>query len=147
MARTPRAKHLVQAFAACANMAAMTPKTATLGSEIRRLRADAGETLRGFARSIGVSAPHLSDIEHDRRRPSKEVLEKIVQKLAHVGATYEALDKLDARLDAESQLLASENPEVKMMLRTVKELQDSGRPLSEVLKNLEAMLKKGKGRA
>ena len=44
----------------------------TLGSEIQRLRTEAGFTLRGFALKAEISAAFLSDIERDRRRPSEE---------------------------------------------------------------------------
>lgn len=123
----------------CANVASMTKKPATLGSEIRRLRSALGATLRGFAQRIEVSPPHLSDIEHDRRRPSKDVLERIAHELRSVGATYDGLDKLDTRFDADTQEWAAETPEAKTMLRLARE---SGRPMADVLKQLERVLKK-----
>ena len=131
------------AFALCANIAVMRPKPATLGSEIRRLRTEAGTTLRGFAQRVGVSAPHLSDIEHDRRRPSGDVLRKIALELRSVDATYEDLDKLDTRFDSGTQEWASENPEAKMMLRMARE---SGQPMADVLKELERILKQSRRR-
>ena len=120
-----------------ANMANMDPQATTLGREIRRLRTTAGTTLRGLARSVGVSAPHLSDIERDRRRPSKGLLKKIVGELQAVGATHAGLDRLDTRFESDLQEWAAATPEVRMLLRKVKE---SGRPVSEVLKSLERML-------
>ncbi len=115
----------------------MSPKRLTLGSEIRRLRTEAGVSLREFAKRIEVSPPHLSDIEHDRRRPSEEVLRRIVRQLRSVGATYEALDRLDARLDPETQAWAAENPGAKAMLRMARE---SGRPVDEILQELRRAL-------
>jgi transcriptional regulator with XRE-family HTH domain len=117
----------------------MRKKPATLGGEIRRLRSQLGATLRGFAQRIQVSAPHLSDIEHDRRRPSKEVLERITHELRSVGATYEGLDKLDTRFDADTQEWAAETPEAKTMLRLARE---SGQSMADVIKQLERVLKK-----
>ena len=122
-----------------ANVANMNPPATTLGREIRRLRTSAGTTLRGMARSVGVSAPHLSDIEHDRRRPSKELLRKIVDQLEPAGATHAGLDRLDTRFESDLQEWAAATPEVRMLLRKVKE---SGIPLSELLQLLERRLKK-----
>jgi transcriptional regulator with XRE-family HTH domain len=115
----------------------MSPPAPTLGREIRRLRTSAGTTLRGLARAVGVSAPHLSDIEHDRRRPSKELLEKIVGELQSAGATHAGLDRLDTRFERDLQEWAAATPEVRLLLRKVKE---SGLPVGEVIKLLERRL-------
>ena len=125
-----------------ANMAYMNLERTTLGREIRRLRMLDGTTLRQFALGVGISAPHLSDIERDRRRPSKELLKRIARELKQAGATHEGLERLDARFETDLQEWASQTPEVRLMLRAVKE---SGRPVAEVLKDLEAMLHKGRG--
>lgn len=115
----------------------MSAKPTTLGREIRRLRTLSGTSLRGFAHSVGVSAPHLSDIERDRRRPSRELLKTIARGLHSVGATHASLDRLDARFESDLQEWASETPEVRILLRKIKE---SGRPVSEFLKRLEKIL-------
>lgn len=124
-------------------MAYMNERPTSLGHEIRRLRSEAGTTLRGLARTVGVSAPHLSDIERDRRRPSKPLLKKLVGELKSVGATYADLDRLDTRLEGDLQEWTAANPEVRMLLRRVKE---SGRPVGEVLKRLERFLDPGSRR-
>lgn len=118
-------------------MAYMDPKATTLGGELRRLRTSAGTTLRGLARTVDVSAPHLSDIERDRRRPSKALLAKLVVELQSVGASVAGLDRLDARFERDLQEWAAATPEVRRLLRQVKE---SGRPVSDVLKDLERLL-------
>jgi transcriptional regulator with XRE-family HTH domain len=115
----------------------MDPKTTTLGGELRRLRT--GTTLRSLARSVDVSAPHLSDIERDRRRPSKALLTKLVGQLHSAGATYAGLDRLDARFESDLQEWAAATPEVRRLLRQIKE---SGRSVSEVLAELEQLLGK-----
>ena len=117
----------------------MTPQTNTLGREIRRLRTNSGTTLRGLARAVGVSAPHLSDIEHDRRRPSKDLLKKIVAELQPAGATLAGLDRLDTRFESDLQEWAAATPEVRMLLRTVKE---SGQPIVDVIKVVERMVQR-----
>jgi len=115
----------------------MSPKNTTLGREIRRLRTLSGTSLRGFAAEIGVSAPHLSDIERDRRRPSRELLKIIARALAPVGATHAGLDRLDARFEADLLEWTSETPEVRILLRKIKE---SGRSIAEIIKLLEKRL-------
>ena len=115
----------------------MTPETTTLGSEIRRLRTQSGTSLRRFALAVGVSAPHLSDIERDRRRPSRELLRTIARELQPVGATHAGLDRLDARFESDLQEWAAGAPEVRILLRMIKE---SGRPMAEVLKLVEKLL-------
>jgi transcriptional regulator with XRE-family HTH domain len=115
----------------------MNSKPTTLGREIRRLRTLSGTSLRRFAQTVGVSAPHLSDIERDRRRPSRELLKAIARELNDVGASHAGLDRLDARFESDLQEWASETPEVRILLRKIKE---SGRPVSEFLKLLEKLL-------
>lgn len=43
------------------------------GAEWRKLRKDAGVSLRSLARTMGVSAAYLSDLERGRRNWSEEV--------------------------------------------------------------------------
>ena len=130
-------------FAMFANMAYMEPRRVTLGSEIRHLRTMVGTSLRKFALAVGVSAPHLSDIELDRRRPSKDLLKRIARELRPVGGTHRHLERLDARFESDLQEWVMQNPEVRLMLRRVKE---SGRPVGDVLKKVERMLQTGKRR-
>jgi len=112
-------------------------RTKPLGPEIRRLRLEAGLTLRGLARQLDVSAAHLSDIEHDRRRPSDGLLRKIAKELRHVGATYEALDLLVTGIDSEIREWVSSTPGVRKLLRRVREL---GTPPHEILPVIEKTL-------
>jgi transcriptional regulator with XRE-family HTH domain len=44
----------------------------TLGGALSALRESEGESLSEFAERLGVSRPHLSDIEHGRRAVSLE---------------------------------------------------------------------------
>jgi len=113
---------------------AMADKAKTLGSEIRRLRTDAGETLRGFATRAGISAPHLSDIEHDRRRPSEETLSSICALLKGVGAKYEALTRLSTGLDPDTQAWVSRTPGIRSLLRRI---QDDGTSPEDLLREIE----------
>jgi transcriptional regulator with XRE-family HTH domain len=105
-----------------------------LGQEIRRLRLESGLSLRGLGARIQASAAHLSDIEHDRRRPSEQLLRKIAFALREGGATFESLERLWTGLDAETQEWASSTPGVRALLRLVRE---SGREPREILRVLE----------
>lgn len=109
----------------------------TLGRAIRRLRTEAGHTLRGFAKMIGISAAHQSDIEHGRRLPGDAVLRETAKVLRHVGASYESLRALDARLESDLQEWLQRTPEAGQLLRRVR---DSGRSPREVLEELKQVL-------
>ena len=116
----------------------MSQRRVTLGSEIRRLRGLSGTTLRRLASRLDISAAHLSDIERDKRRPSKQLLTKIANQLKAVGATNAGLDRLDSRFESDLQEWAAATPEVRLLLRKVKESRYS---VSEVLKKLERTLR------
>lgn len=103
----------------------------TLGSEIRRLRLEAEFTLRGFAKMLGHTAAHQSDIEHGRRMPSEDVLRRTVDALAHVGANYDKLKELDTRLGRDLEEWIQEHPDARAMLR---EMKASGRSAKRFLK-------------
>ena len=106
----------------------------SLGQEIRRLRTKAELTLRKFALDLGISAAYQSDIEHDRRRPPDQLLKRMVELLDKVGATYDALEKLDTRMDPDVRLWANATPGVREMLRQIRE---SGQDPREILRKLE----------
>jgi transcriptional regulator with XRE-family HTH domain len=108
-----------------------------LGEEIRRFRLLAGSTLRGFAASVGVSAAHLSDIEHNRRRPSEKLLRRIADKLKKVGATYESLEGLISGIDPQTREWAASTPGARALLRM---LLDAEREPQEIRQALEKIL-------
>ena len=117
-----------------------------LGSEIRRFRLESGITLRGFAKQLGHTAAHQSDIEHGRRMPSKEVLRKTALALAHVGATYEALRELDPRLEPDLEQLVRENPEARALLRATDDrAKATGKSVKEILQELQERLREDDG--
>lgn len=54
-----------------------------LGERIRRLRMTNGQTSGlEFAKLVGISPTYLSDVEHGRRLPNLEILDRIAQALA-----------------------------------------------------------------
>jgi transcriptional regulator with XRE-family HTH domain len=111
----------------------------TLGQEIRRLRMEAGITLRGFAARLDVSAAHLSDIEHDRRRPSEALLQRIAHEFRRYGTTYESLEHLVTGIDAETREWVGSTPGVRKVLH---KLRESGRDPLEILRAIEKTVRR-----
>jgi transcriptional regulator with XRE-family HTH domain len=105
-----------------------------LGQEIRRLRLQAGITLRGLAATLDISAAHLSDIEHNRRRPSEQLLREIANELSDVGATLEALELLVTGVDSVTREWVASTPGARTLLRKILE---SGRSPQEIILVLE----------
>ncbi len=106
----------------------------------------AGVTLRGFAAKLGISAAHLSDIEHNRRRPSEKLLQKIAHGLRGVGATLMSLERLATGIDPEAREWVTSTPGARAVLRR---LVESGLDPEDLLRALErtiARKKKGKTR-
>jgi transcriptional regulator with XRE-family HTH domain len=121
-------------FAEKANIAYMTRPH--LGEEIRRLRLLAGFTLRGLAASLEVSAAHLSDIEHNRRRPSEKLLRKIADKLKKAGATYESLERLISGIDSKTREWAATTPGARALLRMLLEAKRDPQEIHRALEKL-----------
>jgi transcriptional regulator with XRE-family HTH domain len=130
-------------FAPIANIAYMN--RTHLGEEIRRLRLRADFTLRGLAADVGISAAHLSDIEHNRRRPSEKVLRKISDKLEKVGAKYASLEKLISGIDAETREWAATTPGARALLRRLLEADIDPQKIHRALEKLIGPRRSGKG--
>ncbi len=94
-------------------------------------------TLRGLAGTLQVSAAHLSDIEHNRRRPSDDLLRKIARALRRVGATFESLEPLATGLDPDTRDWVASTPGVRKLLRTLKQ---SGQHPLDILPALEKVV-------
>jgi transcriptional regulator with XRE-family HTH domain len=90
----------------------------TLGEAVRFVREARGLTLRELARRIGVSAPFLSDIEHNRR--STEKLGDIARAL---DVPAEELTRFDTRISPDVKEWIVSNPGISRLLRDMK---DSG---------------------
>ena len=100
------------------------PKTvATLGEVIRHLREKQGLTLRGLALKAGISAPFLSDIEHNRRGT-----EKIPALAKALGVGPEVLHAYDGRIPQDLEDWIRKNPEIVGLLT---DLRASGREPSD----------------
>jgi transcriptional regulator with XRE-family HTH domain len=123
-------------LAELANVADMNPTH--LGQEIRRLRLLGGFTLRRLAADLDVSAAHLSEIEHNRRRPSEKLLRKIAVRLRKVGATYDSLESLTSGIDAKTREWAASTPGGRVLLRR---LLEGGQDSGEIYRALERLLR------
>ncbi len=88
----------------------------TLGDAVRYLREQRGMTLRELAEKVGVSAPFLSDLEHNRR--STDRLDAVA---AALGVSTEMLQAFDARLGPELRDWISQSPGMTGLLRELKE--------------------------
>jgi len=108
-----------------------------LGQEPRRLRKEAGFTLGWLAATLEVSAAHLSDIEHNHRRPSDVLLRKIVRALRKAGATFDSLEHLATGSDPDTREWAASTPEVRKLLRMRKQ---SGQNPPDILPAIEKLV-------
>jgi len=115
-----------------------------LGEEIRRLRLHAGFTLRGLAADLDISAAHLSDIEHNRRRPSEKLLRKVADKLRKAGATYESLAQLTSGIDSETREWAAKTPGARALLRRLLEADIDPQEIHHALEKLLGQMPKKK---
>lgn len=106
------------------------PKGPPLGATIRKLRLKADITLRELARRVEISASHLSDIEHGRRMPSDEALQRIANELAEVGASYDDLRLLKPQLEDDLEAWVTSSSEVRQLFRVAK---DSGLTAREMM--------------
>jgi len=112
-------------------------KTTSLSLEIRRLREQSGYSLRSLGTKLDVSAAHLSDIEHNRRRPSEKLLRGIAYELRGTGATFETLEVYLTGIDAETVEWASITPGARVLFRRVRE---SGLQPPDLLRGMEKVI-------
>jgi transcriptional regulator with XRE-family HTH domain len=110
----------------------------TLGDAVRLLREERRFTLRQLADKVGVSAPFLSDIEHNRR--STDRLAELAKAL---GADEKDLKRLDGRVSGELKEWMAANPEIGSILE---EYRQSGRSVDLLLQSLRDTTEKGRGR-
>jgi transcriptional regulator with XRE-family HTH domain len=92
----------------------------TLGEAVRRLREFKGMTLRRLAEKVAVSAPFLSDLEHDRRNTDK--LDKIAEAL---GVPVDYLKRFDARVPASVIRFLRKQPLLVKVIIAVMTLEES----------------------
>jgi transcriptional regulator with XRE-family HTH domain len=116
--------------------------TTTLSLEIRRLRERSGYSLRGLGSRLHVSASHLSDIEHDRRRPSEKLLKGLAYELRETGTTFAALEAQLTGIDAKTVEWAAITPGVRPLFRR---LQESGLLPPDLLRVVDRAISRFRG--
>lgn len=109
---------------------AILEKASSLGEAIRQLRELRGLTLRELAASVGVSAPFLSDLEHNRRRTDK--LDAFARALS---VDADLLKRLDRKLPAELRDWLSSSPE---FLNFLKDFRLAGGTPAELMNDLRS---------
>ena len=110
----------------------MEPKT--LGERIREVRLEKDLSLRQLARSVGKSAPFISDVELGRRFPSPEVLRAIAGQL---GVEASELREYDFRESVRTLgYLSRTNPRWGFALRTAAEEIEKGLTPEELVQKL-----------
>jgi transcriptional regulator with XRE-family HTH domain len=85
----------------------------TVGEQIRAARVAKRLSLRGLAATIGVSAPYMSQVEHDRARLSLERKQQIASVL---GIDVVLLDAAEGYTRDLAHWIA-DNPELVQLLR------------------------------
>jgi transcriptional regulator with XRE-family HTH domain len=92
------------------------PEVTTLGEAIRYLREQRKVTLRWLGREVGVSAPFLSDLEHNRRSTDK--LPEMEKALDVPPGT---LQRFDGRLEKDLAEWLKDNPKLVDLLRSIRD--------------------------
>lgn len=115
----------------------------TLGKIIRELREKKGLTLREFASQVEISPPFLSDLEHDKRRPSEEKLKIIAKKLS---INFDELKKYDGRLNEEVKDWLNEKPLMGSLMRKMAQMpaKDREKFVEKIEKEMTSMSNKKK---
>src|SRR5690242_16713005 len=113
----------------------------TLGQRIRELRDEHDISLRELARTVGVSAAFMSDVELGRRYPTDEILGRIAKKLRTNLADLRAHD---SRAPVEElKQIASANPVYGFALRSMMDqIEQNDLSADELLAMFQARLKK-----
>ena len=97
----------------CSESERMRPES--LGDMIQEARMSRYK-LREFAKLVGISATHLSDIENDRRVPSESVLLEIAQ---HLDLDADTLMVAARRVPEDTKRYVEEVPEAVSLFRTI----------------------------
>ncbi|SRR6266545_1697092 len=106
----------------------------TLGQVIRDARVAAGQSLREFARTLGITPSYQSDIENDRRIPSEDVLKKIAGLLR---LDFEELMALGGRFGEDAERYLRRHPTAGALFRKLSETNAPEDVLRKMLREAE----------
>jgi transcriptional regulator with XRE-family HTH domain len=107
-----------------------------LGETIYHARMAQGLSLRAAAKSLGITASYLSDIENERRIPAEEVLERIGLRL---NVSVDELMALAGRFGEEADRYLKQRPLAVRLLRTIAERRLSDAELRRLLSLAEVL--------
>jgi transcriptional regulator with XRE-family HTH domain len=93
------------------------PRPNYFGSALRKTREGVGLSLRRIADSSGISPTFLSDIEHGRRMPSREIVGKLAAAMELPASDLLKLDPRESLDEIVPEVLAS--PETGVALAAV----------------------------
>ncbi len=106
----------------------------TLGQVIRDARVAAGQSLREFARTLGITPSYQSDIENDRRIPSEDVLKEIAGLLR---LDFEELMALGGRFGEDAERYLRRHPTAGALFRKLSETNAPEDVLRKMLREAE----------
>jgi transcriptional regulator with XRE-family HTH domain len=119
----------------------------TFGTEFRRIRRESQKTLEDVARIMGVSIPHVSDIERGRRSPPPRAM--IAQILEQWGRAEEldSLSQLAMRYRGEFQRAPKNANEERVLvaLERALDVDLSTAEYDQILRFLEDIRRRGNG--
>jgi transcriptional regulator with XRE-family HTH domain len=117
----------------------MANTNTTLGDVIRKARVATDQSLREFARAVGITPSYQSDIENDRRVPSEDVLKKIADLL---GLNYEELMALAGRFGEDASRYLRRHPTAGALFRKLSETNAPEDVLRKMLREAEEFERK-----
>jgi transcriptional regulator with XRE-family HTH domain len=106
----------------------MKKTTVTFGEYLKHKREEKQISLREVARTLGVSAPFLSDVENNRRGPLTEERLADLAKVLHLNEKekaemYDIVGKQKGLLAPDLNPYVTERPYVNAALRTARNLE------------------------
>jgi transcriptional regulator with XRE-family HTH domain len=116
-------------------------KSKTLGERIREARVAHGFKLRPFAKKLEISPTHLSDVEHDRRVPSEELLGEIAREL---DLDFDTLMNLAGRLGEKAEQYAQAEPAAAALFRKLSDKKAGKTILKQLDSQLDELMAKNK---
>lgn len=114
-----------------------------LGNLIRKERKKKYEKASDFAKALGISSAHLSDIEKGNRLPSKDLTEKIIKELKNRDFKEERIYDLLAQESSSAQKIPIDireymikNKELLKLIRKAKEKNVKSNFWKEIERNI-----------
>lgn len=113
----------------------------TLGDMIQEARISRYK-LREFARILGISPTHLSDVENNRRAPSESLLIEIAQ---YLDLGVDELIVATGRIPEDTKRYAQEVPEAVSLFRKISNRELNPEELNRLKLETDRIVKKRKG--